>query len=292
MRVPSPSGGEIDVNVGKLISLFVIIGSVFVLIPTWLVPTATSWWQGQETSDQHSAMTSAGTSTEEVLVPVPDETWTPVAEPSSEPTPEEPPAPTTSAPPSAAPPPVAPAFAPTRISIPKLKINTLVLAKPTVTARNEFTGKNVPSFGVAEKGDKNPATGKTVDPMRVAVWWSSGPKVGALGKDGQLAVILGHTHSTSFGIFNELGKLKAGDKVNFASSTPEASADLAVLKTVDKIKKSDESALIQVLMNPPKGATVAMITCSGLVTRTMDDSRAHAENTVVFLGSPAQTPGS
>ncbi len=202
--------------------------------------------------------------------------------------------------PSAAPSPTLPsvtAIAPEHIWIPKTDhtagVDTVVLTKPSEDRFNSWLKKKVSSFGVPEKTDIDPVSGKALGDNRFAVtsWWSDGPKVGELGTNGALAIILGHTQVKGYGVFNEIGAMVQGDQVIVAGKAGTTPIRLTTLKVVDQIDKTDETALVKVLQNAPEGAIAALVTCSGIVP---DDPnrQSHPQNTVVFLGlAPVQGSG-
>ena len=189
--------------------------------------------------------------------------------------------PSATATPSASPSPMVQAIVPTHIFIPATPtsqaVNTVVIGKPTTTCWSPWLKKNVACYGV-------PTTGEGYDPMGVAAYWSSGPKVGETGPDGLLSVILGHTQIGGYGVFNDIGQMPIGTPVTFTSDAPAASVQLKVLKIVDGIDKTDPTALVKVLQNAPPGAISALTTCSGLVKRLSGYGSSHQYNTVVFLG--------
>lgn len=174
-------------------------------------------------------------------------------------------------------------IAPDHLWIPGLKVDTYVMSKPTENRFSSWLNKTVPSFGVPDRTDKDPRTGKPLGENKFALtaWWSSGPKVGATGTDGALAIILGHTQINGYGVFNNLGTMKKGDPV-IMSSGGSATVKLKTEKVVTGIDKRDESALMNVLQSPPEGAVAALITCSGLI-KDEAGHQSRPENTVVFL---------
>ncbi len=173
------------------------------------------------------------------------------------------------------------------------EVNTVVLSKPSETRFNKWLNKDMLAFGVPEKTDKDPATGKPLGNNKFAVttWWSDGPKVGAIGQDGMLAVILGHTMMNGYSVFNKIGAMLPGDMVVVSSKAGPAPIRLITIKVVTGIDKRDESALNQVLQNAPEGAIAVLVTCSGIGE---DDAGrpSQPDNTVVFLGlAPLQGSG-
>ncbi len=254
---------------------------MIVALPFWGVLRFNEW------QTDHQYEETDGLVAAEVI-----ETPAATVDPTSEPTVTSPPSPTALPTPTASPSPIQKvvAFAPTHILVPKTKgvksgINALVIPKPTVKVKSRWTGKTVSSFGVPDDGDKNPATGKLVDPRKIVAWWSSGPKIGDTSSvDGVLVypVLLGHTWSSGSAVFNEIGKLQAGDPVTLSAGT-SATAKLVVSKVIAQIDKSDTSALQRVLQSAPPGTAAAMVTCSGQLQNVLDGGRSHEDNTVVFL---------
>ena len=239
------------------------------------------WWKQHPTEDEYAAepMPAVGATSTPSGSPQPDPS---IVTPSSTPTATS----SVTASPSASPSSTkvaVQAIAPDRIVIPSLKVNTTVIHKPTENRYSPWLNKTVPSFGVPGRTDKDPASGKPLGDKKfvVTTWWSSGPKVGTTSSDGALAIILGHTQINGYGVFNSLGAMKEGDVV-ITSSGPTATVKLRTKKVIKGIDKRDESALMNVLQNPPEGAVVALITCSGLISDEVGH-QSHPENTVVFL---------
>lgn len=239
------------------------------------------WWKQHPTEDEYVAepMPAVGATSTSSESPRPDPgivapSSTPAATSSATVSPSASPSPTKVA---------VQAIAPDRIVIPSLKVNTAVLPKPTENRYSSWLNKTVPSFGVPDRTDKDPVSGKPLGDKKfvVTTWWSSGPKVGTTNANGALAIILGHTQINGYGVFNDLGKMENGDPV-ITSSGGTATVKLKVKKVVTAIDKRDESALMNVLQNPPEGAVAALITCSGLISEEAGH-QSRPENTVVFL---------
>jgi hypothetical protein len=154
---------------------------------------------------------------------------------------------------------------PERIDLPSAGVSTIVEPAPATEAVHPFTGEVVPTFPVPG----GPFT---------TVWWEEGPRP---GEDG-LAVILGHTRAAGAAVFNDLPLLSPGAAFGVTGRTDTGEPVVAryiVTEVVTGIPKSDESALRAVLDDPPTGAALALITCSGEV----DEARsAREDNTVVF----------
>lgn len=214
-------------------------------------------------------------------------TVAPTATPSQPISPSPTPTPSPSTPtPSPSPTPTLKPFEPTRFAIESAGVNAKVIGKPTVTAWNNWLGKEVSSFGVPAKGDIDPVTGEELNPLETVVWWSSGPMIGASSKVENIPVypiLLGHTSGSADGVFNKLGDLKAGDKAIISGASPDQVAHLVVLKVSPPVDKSDPSALQQALQSAPEGTVAAAITCSGLSQTFQDGSVSHEKNTVVFF---------
>lgn len=172
--------------------------------------------------------------------------------------------------PTAAPQPATSAtpIVPSQIFIPDIQVNTQVVAKPSEFAMDDHLGYKVWQFGVP--------TGSRA--MYQVAWWSSGPKPGASGK--RLAVLLGHTWIGGYGVFNNLSRLQKGAPITLESRDGKI-LRLEVLETKNGISKTDPTALQSVLENAPARATVALVTCSGSVNKTI---QSHEDNTVVFAG--------
>jgi hypothetical protein len=189
------------------------------------------------------------------------------------------------------------AIVPDRIFIPATdrtpEVNTIVLSKKIEMHYSKWLNQSVASYGVPERTDIDPTTGKALGSNKFAVtsWPSEGPKVGELGADGALALILGHTQVNGYGVFNKIGAMVQGDQVIVTGKTSPTPVRLVTLKVVTGIDKADESALSNVLWNAPEGAIAALITCSGLGADAVGHP-SQPQNTVVFLGlAPVQGSG-
>lgn len=186
--------------------------------------------------------------------------------------------PSEAAPPSPSSQPAMPAFVPGHMTIPgtpaTAKIDADVISLPTQQIWSKWQKKYVDAFGVPDV--------KT-DPraFEVVTWWSSGPKLGER-RDGVLPVLLGHTSSRKYGVFNQLGKLPIGATTIVSSQDAKIIATLELIKVVTDIPKDDPSALKKVLMSAPADADAAAITCSGTLVTTPSGAVSHEENTVAF----------
>lgn len=149
---------------------------------------------------------------------------------------------------------------PNHLFVPAINVNTRVIPKPTEMDNDPFLNKTVPSFGVP-------------DDMYTTTWWSSGPQPGGRG----MAVVLGHTQIGGYGVFNNLGKLKAGDPIGVARGTTTLKFDVIAVHT--GVSKKDPTALQTLLANHPPQARLALLTCSGYFNQSYRESAA---NTVVF----------
>jgi hypothetical protein len=149
---------------------------------------------------------------------------------------------------------------PTHLFIPSIGVNTKVIGKPTEFDHDPFLHRTVPSFGVP-------------DDMYTTTWWSSGPLPGSAG----LAIVLGHTQIGGYGVFNRLGAVRRGAVVGLTRG--DDVLRFAVLSVVRGISKRRADDLRHVLVTPPSGARLALLTCSGRFNGTVHES---VENTVVF----------
>jgi len=154
---------------------------------------------------------------------------------------------------------------PGHIFIPEAGVNTSVQAAPSSTEFNPFLGRDVLTFPVP-------------DDAFTTVWWDEGPMPG----DAGLAIILGHARTPRAAVFNDLPGLNEGATVGLTGRTPEGedvTARYRVEQVVTGISKTDAEALRAVLDNPPPGATLALITCSGDIDEVFS---SRVDNTVVF----------
>jgi len=154
--------------------------------------------------------------------------------------------------------PIVPAY----LVVPSLDLKTTVAPKPTEILPDKFLGGQlVPSFGVPPDSD-----------MVTTTWWSSGPNPG----DPGMAIVLGHTQIGSYGVFNDLGKLKPGSDA-FVSDG-QATLHFSVIRVQERISKKDPTALQAALTNQPTDARLAFVTCSGHFDGTESE-----DNTIAFL---------
>ncbi|MCP9621149.1 class F sortase [Nocardia otitidiscaviarum] len=163
--------------------------------------------------------------------------------------------------PAALPPPVAEGFEPDRIVVPRLGIDADVTPAGTIVAYDPFLGRQVDSFGV-------PAD------MRSTTWWSEGPEPGSQG----LAIILGHSQiGGGYGVFNDIGSLRPGDRVEVAGSA--SSAGFLVREVISGVSKRDPHRLSSVLSDHANTAGIALVTCGG----SFDPDRRVSEDNVVVI---------
>lgn len=151
---------------------------------------------------------------------------------------------------------------PSHLVIPALQVDADMVAAPTTIEYDPFLGKNVESFGV-------PAD------MRSTTWWSGGPRPGAAG----LAVVLGHTQVGGQGVFDRLGDLAPGDRVEVRGPTGSRTAGFRVVEVISGIAKSDPGALGGVLSAHHDLHGLALITCGGEFDATVGASE---DNTIVI----------
>ena len=159
-------------------------------------------------------------------------------------------------------------FVPAHLFIPEAGVNTSVLPEPATMEYNPFFGNEVLTFPVP-------------DDAFTTVWWNEGPHPG----DDGLAVILGHARTPRPAVFNDLPDLTEGAVLGLTGQTrdgQEVAARYRVEQVVTGISKTDAAALRSVLDNPPPGATLALITCSGDLDEVLS---SRVDNTVVFASS-------
>lgn len=197
------------------------------------------------------------------------------------------PAPTPSATASAVPSPQpVVGIVPQHITIPGTTINTDIIEKPSVTCSDPHKpgGKdNSTCFGVPQKGDVD-AEGNSVDPWAIAAYWSDGPKLGEVNTaNNVIAVVLGHTVSSTVGAFRDIGTLAAGTEVIF-TDRQGAIVRLQVLEVRNGVAKSGTDTLYDTLKARPADAIAALVTCSGDTQNLPGFGTSHEDNTVVFLG--------
>jgi hypothetical protein len=144
-------------------------------------------------------------------------------------------------------------------------VSTIVEPAPATEELNPFTGEVVSTFPVPG----GPHT---------TVWWEEGPMPGG----DALAVVLGHTRASGSAVFDDLPDLAAGTPLGLTGRSgdgTEVVARYVVAETVTDIPKADAAALSRVLADPPPGATLALITCSGEIDGELS---SREDNTVVF----------
>jgi len=165
-------------------------------------------------------------------------------------------------------------FVPAQIFIPDAEVNTRVTAAPSSTRYNPFLGRDVLTFPVP-------------DDAFSTVWWDEGPMPG----EAELAIILGHARTPRTAVFNDVPRLEEAATVGLTGRTldgQEVTARYQVDLVVTGISKTDADALRAVLDNPPHGATLALITCSGVVDEVLS---SRVDNTVVFASLTGMFPG-
>lgn len=186
--------------------------------------------------------------------------------------------PSEAAPPSPSSQPAMPAFVPRHMSIPGTpatkQVDADVISLPTQRIWSKWQKRYVDAFGVPDV--------KT-DPraFELVAWWSDGPKIGER-RDGLIPILLGHTSSRKYGVFNDLGKLPAGTTMVVSSQDAKIVATMELIKVVRDIPKGDPNALTKVLESAPMDADAAAITCSGTLVTTPSGAVSHEENTVAF----------
>jgi hypothetical protein len=156
------------------------------------------------------------------------------------------------------------AIDPGQLYIPRINVNSTILSLPTVLAPDPFLGGEVvTTFGVPP------------DLVRTA-WWADGPEPGAPG----MAVITGHSQpGPQYGVFDEIHTLVPGDAIRIESKDGALMLNYEVIQIVDKISKSDPTALQSALTNHPPDARLALLTCGGFFDPAF---AASEENTIVF----------
>jgi hypothetical protein len=178
---------------------------------------------------------------------------------------------------------------PTHIFVLGTSINTDIIAKPSTVCHDPHkpgSGNNSTCFGVPQRGDVD-SNGNTVDPWAIAAYWSNGPKLGEVNEENNtIAVILGHTVSSTVGAFRDIGNLRSGDEVVFTDDQG-AIVRLQVLEVRSGVAKSGTDTLYDALKARPTGAIAALVTCSGDTANYQGFGTSHQDNTIVFL-APVQ----
>lgn len=142
---------------------------------------------------------------------------------------------------------------PTRVSVPRLKVNAQVEA-----------------VGLGKDGSVETPS---LDTPQLTGWYDKGPTPGQMGP----AVILGHidTAKTGPAVFFKLKNLKPGDKVT-VTRKDGSQADFKVQKLEDVSKEQFPS---QQVYGDLKYAGLRLITCGGAFNRSLG---SYEDNTIVF----------
>lgn len=142
---------------------------------------------------------------------------------------------------------------PTRIAVPRLKVNA-----------------PVEEVGLAKDGTVQTPT---LDEPNLTGWYKYGPTPGQKGP----AVILGHVDTAKTGpaVFYKLRNLKTGDKVTVTRKDGSA-ADFAVQKLLDVSKQKFPSKKVY---GDISYAGLRLITCGGAFDRSKG---SYEDNTIVF----------
>ena len=95
-----------------------------------------------------------------------------------------------------------------------------------------------------------------------------------------MAILTGHSQpGPQYGVFDEIQNLHKGDEIRVESKDGALVRTFRVVQVLDKVSKTDPTALQNALTNHPPEARLALLTCGGFFD---PNYAASEENVIVF----------